>query len=98
MHSVCKTLVTHCMTYLCRISLATLNVCDVLLDIHRQISRINKFIQPTFKGKANTRLFLYFRVSISESFVKMSNNHIGISDGLEEGSVSYLCDVVHYSA
>ena len=79
-------------------SLATLNACGVLLDIHRQISGINKFIQPTFKGKANARLFLYFRVSISESFVKMSNNHTGISDGLGEGSVSYLCDVVHYSA
>ena len=93
----CKTLVTRCMAYLCRISLATLNACDVLLDVYRRISRINKFIQPTFKGKANARLFLYFRFSISKSFVKMSNNHTGISDGLEEGSVSYLSHVVHYS-
>ena len=61
-----------------------------------QISRINKFIQPTFKDKANARLFLYFRVSISKSFVKMSNNHTGISDGLGL-SVSYLSDLVHYS-
>ena len=85
------------MAYLCRISLATLNACDVLLDVYRRISRINKFIQPTFKGKANARLFLYFRFSISKSFVKMSNNHTGISDGLEEGSVSYLSHVAHYS-
>ena len=66
--------------------------------IGKSVALVNFINKLTLKVNTNSRLLLYLQVSVSKSFVKMSDNHSGISDGLEEGSMSYLSDAVHYSA
>ena len=59
------------------ISVQNFFACDVMLDVYRQIKsvpQINLFNKLTLKDNANSRLFLYLRVSVSKSFVKMSDN------------------------
>ena len=42
--------------------------------IGKSVAQINLFNKLTLKDNANSRLFLYLRVSVSKSFVKISDN------------------------